>query len=142
MKDQKKRKRSKIESQKVMIAEDDKGQKSTTNDKGKKMKISPEKSTKKSNMSDMDEIFSTGVKEAAKKKEKLQLEKEKQELLAKQRRQSFKAERKKANVFRNQDPKPVKYDAKEGLNIYTMESLGIGKGGYTKDCPFDCNCCF
>lgn len=30
----------------------------------------------------------------------------------------------------------------DGYKIYTMEELGLGKGGDTEDCPFDCNCCF
>ncbi|CAD2091531.1 conserved protein, unknown function [Plasmodium vinckei lentum] len=30
----------------------------------------------------------------------------------------------------------------DGLPIYTMEELNMGRGGYTKDCPFECNCCF
>ncbi len=39
-------------------------------------------------------------------------------------------------------PKPVRYD-EAGLPIYTEEQLGIGSGGGdTKDCPFDCWCCF
>ena len=30
----------------------------------------------------------------------------------------------------------------DGLPVYTVEELGIGKGGDTPDCPFDCDCCF
>eukprot|EP00347_Sterkiella_histriomuscorum_P013624 403364007 len=30
----------------------------------------------------------------------------------------------------------------DGLKIYSMEDLNIGKGGDSADCPFDCNCCF
>ncbi|SBS83549.1 conserved protein, unknown function [Plasmodium ovale] len=30
----------------------------------------------------------------------------------------------------------------DGLPIYSVEELKMGKGGYTKECPFDCNCCF
>ncbi len=30
----------------------------------------------------------------------------------------------------------------EGFAIYTMEELGLGKGGGTDKCPFDCDCCF
>ncbi|KJP87633.1 hypothetical protein AK88_02661 [Plasmodium fragile] len=30
----------------------------------------------------------------------------------------------------------------DGLPIYSMEELKMGQGGYTKDCPFECNCCF
>lgn len=38
--------------------------------------------------------------------------------------------------------KPLRFDAQLGMRIYSEEALGIGKGGGTKDCPFDCNCCF
>ncbi|EGZ13838.1 hypothetical protein PHYSODRAFT_514237 [Phytophthora sojae] len=41
----------------------------------------------------------------------------------------------------NPDPRPVRYD-EDGLPIYTEASLQIGNGGNTKDCPFDCWCCF
>jgi hypothetical protein len=30
----------------------------------------------------------------------------------------------------------------DGLKVYSLEELGIGKGGDTADCPFDCDCCF
>ncbi|CDU18081.1 hypothetical protein YYC_04606 [Plasmodium yoelii 17X] len=30
----------------------------------------------------------------------------------------------------------------DGLPIYSMEELNMGRGGYTKDCPFECSCCF
>eukprot|EP00917_Polyrhabdina_sp_WS-2016_P018170 GHVP01039202.1.p1 GENE.GHVP01039202.1~~GHVP01039202.1.p1 ORF type:complete len:109 (+),score=21.19 GHVP01039202.1:35-361(+) len=33
-------------------------------------------------------------------------------------------------------------NTEEGYKIYTEEELGLGKGGGTEDCPFDCNCCF
>jgi len=35
-----------------------------------------------------------------------------------------------------------KFKIQDGLKIYTEESLKIGRGGTTKDCPFDCKCCF
>ena len=37
--------------------------------------------------------------------------------------------------------KKVKY-TQDGLRIYNTEELGIGKGGETDQCPFDCDCCF
>ncbi len=30
----------------------------------------------------------------------------------------------------------------EGLKLYTEDELKIGKGGDTKFCPIDCDCCF
>lgn len=29
----------------------------------------------------------------------------------------------------------------DGLPIYTEKELGLGKGGDTELCPFDCDCC-
>ena len=29
----------------------------------------------------------------------------------------------------------------EGLPVYDPDELGIGKGGDTAACPFDCECC-
>lgn len=29
-----------------------------------------------------------------------------------------------------------------GIKIYSEEDLKIGKGGNTRLCPIDCNCCF
>lgn len=37
---------------------------------------------------------------------------------------------------------PADRRTEEGYRIYTAEELGIGKGGGTADCPFDCDCCF
>ena len=28
-----------------------------------------------------------------------------------------------------------------GLTMYAIDTLGMGKGGDTADCPFDCQCC-
>ncbi len=36
---------------------------------------------------------------------------------------------------------PDRFDD-DGLPIYSTASLGIGQGGGTPDCPFDCTCCF
>ncbi len=30
----------------------------------------------------------------------------------------------------------------DGLKIYSMDDLNMGKGGNTSECPFDCQCCF
>ncbi|KAJ1950537.1 hypothetical protein IWQ62_006555, partial [Dispira parvispora] len=30
----------------------------------------------------------------------------------------------------------------DGLPVFTVQDLGIGEGGDTPDCPFDCQCCF
>lgn len=33
-------------------------------------------------------------------------------------------------------------DQRSGLNVYKAHHLGLGRGGYTQLCPFDCTCCF
>ena len=43
---------------------------------------------------------------------------------------------------RNPTPAFLRYDAADGLAIYSEESLCIEKGGNTAQCPFDCWCCF
>ena len=30
----------------------------------------------------------------------------------------------------------------DGYKVYKLEELGVGKGGDTDLCPFDCDCCF
>mmetsp|Transcript_20748 Transcript_20748/g.62504 ORF Transcript_20748/g.62504 Transcript_20748/m.62504 type:complete len:176 (-) Transcript_20748:350-877(-) len=47
----------------------------------------------------------------------------------------------KDDLFGSEPVKGRRYDA-EGLPIYSTEELAIGKGANTKDCPFDCDCCF
>lgn len=38
--------------------------------------------------------------------------------------------------------KPVRFDSESGLPVYSAAQLGIGRGGNTPLCPFDCDCCF
>ncbi|KAH8924300.1 DUF1764-domain-containing protein [Atractiella rhizophila] len=40
------------------------------------------------------------------------------------------------------DPEVNRRRTEDGLKIYAIEELGIGKGGDTDQCPFDCDCCF
>ena len=35
-----------------------------------------------------------------------------------------------------------RFDRKSGLNVYKAHDLGLGHGGGTPLCPFDCQCCF
>ena len=53
-------------------------------------------------------------------------------------------EGKRANRIRAPDsPTPLRVD-KEGFPIFDEKTLGVGdkEGKFTKDCPFDCFCCF
>jgi hypothetical protein len=35
-----------------------------------------------------------------------------------------------------------RFDNQSGLNVFKAHDLGLGRGGDTPLCPFDCNCCF
>lgn len=35
-----------------------------------------------------------------------------------------------------------RFDNPSGLNVYKAHHLGLGRGGDTPLCPFDCSCCF
>ena len=35
-----------------------------------------------------------------------------------------------------------RFDNPSGLNVYKAQHLGLGRGGGTPLCPFDCSCCF
>lgn len=37
--------------------------------------------------------------------------------------------------------KPMRFDSVSGLPVYSISQLGIGRGGNTPLCPFDCDCC-
>lgn len=39
-----------------------------------------------------------------------------------------------------QDPSARK--TTDGLKLYSEDELKIGKGGNTRKCPIDCDCCF
>lgn len=47
----------------------------------------------------------------------------------------------KDDLFGTETQGSRRYDA-EGLPIFSVEELDIGKGKDTADCPFDCDCCF
>ena len=36
----------------------------------------------------------------------------------------------------------ARFDQPSGLNVYKAHALGLGRGGGTPLCPFDCDCCF
>lgn len=40
------------------------------------------------------------------------------------------------------EPDPRRKTTNDGYKIYRESELRLGRGGDTKDCPFDCNCCF
>jgi len=55
--------------------------------------------------------------------------------------------KKKSRDERERKPQTIDHDflrrrVEEGLPVYTEDELNIGKGGGTKECPFDCDCCF
>lgn len=40
------------------------------------------------------------------------------------------------------DRKQARPLTEDGLPIYSWQEMGMGQGGDTPECPFDCNCCF
>ena len=41
-----------------------------------------------------------------------------------------------------QNAKVHRHDAASGLRVFKAHDLGLGRGGGTPLCPFDCKCCF
>ncbi|ETM44780.1 hypothetical protein L914_10024 [Phytophthora nicotianae] len=117
----------------------------TTNDTAK-----TEKPT--ANSGEIDDLFASLKTEKQKKsiaEQQQKLAEEEEERREKKEKERLQQQIKKLEaqntnstaVGLNPDPRPVRYD-EDGLPIYTEASLQIGKGGNTKDCPFDCWCCF
>ena len=94
-------------------------------------KCDTSKDTKKKKGHMIEDLFSNRKKRKQRKEEKKK--KKKDEKKKKETEQTSKIV-KQGGAHR--------YDAKSGLPVYTMEALGIGQGGGTSLCPFDCTCCF
>lgn len=44
---------------------------------------------------------------------------------------------------RPESPVPLRFDQELGVRVFAASALRIGAGeGSTKDCPFDCECCY
>ena len=48
------------------------------------------------------------------------------------------------DYVKGHEPKPVRFDEASALPVYKAAALGVSLpgSGMTKDCPFDCDCCF
>ncbi|KAL1522986.1 hypothetical protein AB1Y20_017949 [Prymnesium parvum] len=107
---------------------------------------------------DMDEIFG-GL--TAKKLEREELRKAKEAEAAEAAAEAEAARRRekkrRANVVRDnvfgeaydlnatidpQNAKVHRVDHESGWNVYKAHHLGLGRGGGTPLCPFDCKCCY
>ncbi|KAL4162748.1 hypothetical protein PRNP1_003280 [Phytophthora ramorum] len=110
------------------------------------------KKATKAKASEIDDLFASLKTEKQKKsiaEEQQKLAKKEEERHEKKEKERLQQQIKKLEAQNtnstagglNPDPRPVRYD-EDGLAIYTESSLQIGKGGDTKDCPFDCWCCF
>ncbi len=53
-----------------------------------------------------------------------------------------KMQRERAKEERAQEQKGSRKITEDGYKVYSLEELGVGKGGDTDLCPFDCECCF
>ena len=45
-------------------------------------------------------------------------------------------------VIDPQNAKVHRHDAATGLRVFKAHALGLGQGGGTPLCPFDCKCCY
>ena len=103
----------------------------------------------------LDDIFGgMSAKKAVRDAERAAKEAE-AEAIAKAERKAKKArqaERMKDNVFGEEyptdfvfDPQNAKvhrFDRESGFNVFKAHHLGLGHGGNTPLCPFDCKCCY
>lgn len=104
---------------------------------------------------DLDALFSKG-KQIAKKKKKVTEAKKAEEKAEEPQGKRIEAPKpkkaaekmsnfdKKLDELKEADQKSGKQRrvTEDGFKIYTLEELGVGKGGDTDLCPFDCDCCF
>mmetsp|Transcript_8312 Transcript_8312/g.16416 ORF Transcript_8312/g.16416 Transcript_8312/m.16416 type:complete len:260 (+) Transcript_8312:427-1206(+) len=103
---------------------------------------------------DLDDIFATlGPKRARRDAERAAL---KEEDAKAEKRERARAEKKRKRVVdpvfgeeydidRAIDPQNAKvhrFDSQSGLRVFKAHDLGLGRGGDTPLCPFDCKCCF
>lgn len=103
-------------------------------------------STLASNKVSIDELFKRG---AEKKKEREATQKQDEEKQA--REDQLEAEKKREVMLEQRtttgskfsDPKVHRMDQETGLPVYKYFDLGMALtgSGFTKDCPFDCDCC-
>ena len=107
----------------------------------------------------IDELFSTAIlqKKQAKmerieeqaKASQQQTRKEKgkdkdKEKHKQKQKQTVSSANRSAPSYYSDSARPVRRDNQLKMNIYKEDALGLNipNAGYTKDCPFDCNCCF
>jgi hypothetical protein len=106
--------------------------------------------------SELDDIFgSLSAKKAVRDAERAAREAEAEAISraeAKAKKERRRAERARDNVFGEEyDPRKVidpqnarvhRFDNASGLNVFKAHDLGLGRGGDTPLCPFDCKCCY
>ncbi|KRX02909.1 hypothetical protein PPERSA_13163 [Pseudocohnilembus persalinus] len=92
----------------------------------------------------LDDLFAVAKVTQKIKKEKQQ-EKEKEEekqIKIQQNQQKKKKIDKSLPIDKINASSSNRRKTEEGYNVYTEEELKLGQGGGTKDCPFDCWCCY
>lgn len=96
----------------------------------------------------LDQLFSKKHKKEIEKKHEEEEKKkdpngeiEKERKKVKVQKQMIKIQREQVKEEKRQSGGKVKI-TEDGYKVYTSEELGLGKGGNTDDCPFDCDCCF
>ena len=100
--------------------------------------------TKKSLAKDKDfinDIFKKAKKQKAKKEEEKKTKEEEIKRIQEETRRMRQLMKKDAQKFAGSKTEdPDRKCTEDGLPIFTMDELNIGKGGNTDQCPFDCKC--
>lgn len=99
-------------------------------------------------LEDVDQMFDQFKRSKKKMKLDIQAQEAREEIKAQAEKQKRKDLAELEKKFEKAKPSshlpsdtPSRYDP-DGLAIYSTDQLQLGKGGDTKDCPFDCWCCF
>ena len=58
------------------------------------------------------------------------------------KKKMIKAQREQVKEEMRQDAASGRKMTGDGYKVYSLDELGVGKGGDTDLCPFDCECCF
>jgi hypothetical protein len=111
--------------------------------------LTNKKSIDKTQLAEIDTLFSTAKETKAKRKEENLESDAVTEKPAKRTRNADESDRP-YGVMKSEIPGVIvnpeapleRIDVESGLPVYKAHLLKVGEGGGTPLCPFDCNCCF
>jgi hypothetical protein len=116
---------------------------------GSKVTSVNKKLVDKTQLAEIDTLFSTAKETKAKRKEEKTESDPATEKTAKRNRNTDESNRP-YGVMKSEIPGVIvnpeapleRIDVESGLPVYKAHLLKVGEGGGTPLCPFDCNCCF